>query len=144
MAWTEASSGQEAFDHVLAHLKAGPMKAVDFMQCPGFQLWARFLRRMPKATLGECLTEFEHMQRKQGNAAWPLILIEALGDADDGVRARIVNAATGEAALNLLSSRRLTKDEAKIARECRHRGNARHGKGAPADARKPGRVRRDG
>lgn len=142
MTWNAESSGQEAFDAVLAFMKAGPMKGVDFRQCPGFQHWTRYLKRNPKATLGECLTEFEMRMRSGNNAAWPMILLEALGEqANDDFRSRVIAVASGDAAINVLGKVRLSDAERDVLRANRHKGKVRLGKVAPPDARKPGRAR---
>lgn len=142
MTWNAESSGQEAFDAVLAFMKAGPMKGVDFRQCPGFQHWTRYLKRHPQATLGACLTEFETRMRSGSNAAWPMILMQALGDqANADIRARIVATASGDAALNVLGTVKLADDERDALHAKRHLGKVRLGKVASPDARKPGRPR---
>lgn len=143
MKWTSESSGKDAFDAVMSHMRSGPMKGADFRQCVGFQLWHRFLIRKPAATLAECLTEFELRMRRQGVGAWPMILLEAFGEeADAHVRSRLLASANGDAALSILSCRvTLSESERAALHERQHKGIVRLGKVAPPEARQPGRRR---
>lgn len=71
------SSGQEAFDHVFAHLRTGMFSLAQYNQCHGVQLWRKFLRRKPEATLAECLEEYERQMPRYNDVHWTYRLIEA-------------------------------------------------------------------
>jgi hypothetical protein len=71
------SSGQEAFDHVFARLRTGPFALTEYDNCQGVQLWRRFLKHNPNATLEQCLVEYEARMGRLQDRHWTHRLLEA-------------------------------------------------------------------
>lgn len=97
------SSGQEALDHVFAHVKTGPWSAEQYEQCHGINLWRKFLRRNPTATLAECLEEYERQMPRYNDVLWTYRLIEAFrGRVYPGFIKRVLALAPADVAHDIM------------------------------------------